>query len=150
MLHTSRHHNSLLVSVAIASLLITASGTARPQPRPYQVTKEELHRFAAGLRAAVEAGDPHLVAGHRQFPLRVNTTQGGFYFIKREDFVSEYDKIFSPRLRAAILKQDMSALEQSAGDISIGDGMVTAAGVCGDRGCAAITPRVTTIDVRGP
>ena len=149
MLHKFKPLNCRVAFVALAGLLATSSVVAQ-QPRPYQLPREDVHRFAIGLQAAVNAGNLQQVADHIQFPLRVNTARGNFYFVRREDFPADYAKIFTAELRAAIRKQDMSALEQSAGDISIGDGMVTATGVCSDRGCATLAPRVTTIDVRTP
>jgi len=140
----------LLAGIALTGLCATAQLVAAQQPRPYAMPGDEVSRFVTGFRAAIAANDLERVAGHVGFPLRVNTGAGRFHFVGRADFISEYFRIFSPKLRAAILKQDIDGLEQSAGDIAIGDGMVTVAGVCRDRQCATVTPKVTTVDLREP
>ena len=140
-----------MVSTSMACLLLAGVPTAaQPQPRPYELTAESVRQFATGLQTAVKANNPQQVANFMQFPLRVNTGPGRFHFVSREDFASEYFKLFDATVKAAILKQDMSSLEQSAGDIAIGDGMLTVAGVCQDRRCATASPKVTTVDLRRP
>lgn len=134
-----------------ACLLLLAGQVALAQPvRPYAMPRTTVQSFATGLQAAVKANNPEQVARHVLFPLRVNTGPGRFHFVKREDFVAEYYRIFDPVVKAAILKQDLEGLEQSAGDIALGDGMVTVAGVCADRACSAVAPKVTTVDIRPP
>ncbi len=138
--------------IEIAWMLLASLPAAaqQQQPRPYELPAESVRQFAASLQLAVKANNPQLLASLVQFPLRVNTGPGKFYFVRREDFVSEYYKIFDVTVKAAILKQDMGSLEQSAGDIAIGDGMLTVAGVCHDRHCATVSPKVTTVDLRSP
>lgn len=148
-LPSPRRHNWPLASITTVSLLL-ASLSAPAQPRPYHLPPEEVRLFATGLQEALKANNPQQVERFVLFPLRVNTGPGKFYIVSRDDFGSEYYKIFNPVVRAAILKQDMNALEQSAGDIAIGDGMVTVAGVCQDRRCAAVSPKVTTMELRPP
>ena len=52
---------------------------------------------------------------------------------------------FADVLRAAV---NANSPEKVAGDIAIGDGMVTAAGVCQERQCATMSLSVTTVDIR--
>ena len=141
-----------VVAILSQACLLAAALPAMGQqaPRPYKLPGEEVRRFATALQAAVKADNPELVAGFVLFPLRVNTSPGKFHFVRRDDFVAEYYKIFDVAVKSAILKQDMEALEQSAGDIAIGDGMVTAAGVCPDRQCATMSLKVTAMDIRRP
>lgn len=137
-------------AAACALLTIPPAAAQQPQPRPYELTAESVRQFATGLQTAVKANNPQQVANFVLFPLRVNSGPGRFYFVSREDFASEYFKLFDAIVKAAILKQDMGSLEQSAGDIAIGDGMLTVAGVCQDRRCATASPKVTTVDLRRP
>jgi len=131
----------------VAALHVTSPAASQPGRLPFMVDPDELARFANELRSAVEAQEPHRVARFIRFPLRVNQAGREVRFLYADEFVSEYGRIFTPRLRTALLRQDLTHLEQSVGDVALADGMLTVAGVCTDNPCATIAPSVTTVDL---
>jgi len=138
---------ALLLAAAWQLTLPAASQQGR---NPFMVDPEELARFANGLRSAVEAQEPGGVARFIRFPLRVNQVGREARFLRAEEFVSEYGRIFTPRLRTALLRQDLTRLEQSVGDVALADGMLTVTGVCTDSRCGTIAPSITTVDLHEP
>jgi len=136
----------LLAAVSLFAL----PATPQQSRLPYMVEPDELARFATGLRAAVEAQSAARVARFVRFPLRVNQAGRQPRFLGADDFLGEYSRVFTPRLRAALLKQDLTQLEQSVGDVALADGMLTVTGVCPDQRCATIAPRITTVDLHEP
>jgi len=133
-----------------AALHVTLPAASQQGRQPFMVEPDELARFAQGLRAAVEAQDPARVARFIRFPLRVNQAGRQARFLRADEFLGDYGRIFTPRLRTALLRQDLTHLEQSVGDVALADGMLTVAGVCPDQRCATIAPRVTTVDLHEP
>jgi len=117
---------------------------------PADFTPEELAGFVTSLKGAVAS--PSAVEGYILFPLKVTTGPGTFHFVTRAQFVADYYKVFTPRVKALILNQDVAALQRSGLGVAIGDGVVWIESTCGSSGrqaCAKGTLRIVSVDLRG-
>ena len=124
------------------------AGPASAQPMPLNFTTEELTRFATDLQSAVAAGKPDAIGYQILFPLRVDTGPRVFHFVGRAEFLSTYYRVFTPKVKAAILDQDLSAMKQTALGATFGNGVVTVESVCPTRNCSKGTLKIVAIDLR--
>lgn len=143
---------SPVVQIARALVLMAALTTVQPgYTRELGVgmagvTEEELTTFATSFRSAIESGNLQQVEHHIWFPLRVNTGPGQFRLVNQAEFISEYRKVFSPGVRAAILAQDAATLQKLWRGNSA-ESIVSVAAICPWGSCAKPSPRVTAVNL---
>lgn len=105
----------------------TASGLAVIQPpsAPDWVLRDRAYAtFLTRLQAAVRADDQSAVIRLMQFPLRVNFTSGSTVYRDAGSARSDFDRIFSARVRRAILAQRFDRLYGGSRGLMIGSGEV--------------------------
>ena len=111
------------------------------------VSDEELERFATSFRSAIESGQWHQVENLIHFPLRVNTGPRQFRLVSKAEFISEYNRVFSPSVRAAILAQDLGSLQRQWRAISSAGSIVSVEGICPWGNCKQPLLRVTAVNL---
>jgi hypothetical protein len=128
-----------------AALAATATG-------PDGLDDEEVTSFLTRLQDAVRADEPKAFASLLNLPLRVNYAVKGqrnrvstVRVATIDRFARDYTRIFTPRVKAAVLAQSSDKLFRNAQGVMIGDGEVWYAGVCRDKKCSA--PRIGVIAV---
>nr|MBF0685315.1 hypothetical protein [Pseudomonas sp.] len=110
---------------------------------------QEYRAFYAKLKAALGKGDKQTVAAMVNYPLRVNGDKE--HKIPRirtkADLVAHYDRIFTPELVAAIVKEDYE--DVIARDIGVGlaNGSLWFTGACVDKACKRRAIKVITVNM---
>lgn len=88
----------------------------------------EFEKAFAVLQAAVAADDRSKVADHILYPLRVNgwtdeiKGKGTVQFETKPELLANYDEIFTPRIKAAIIKQKTADLFVNWQGVMVGNG----------------------------
>ena len=99
----------------------------------------------AQLQQAVAANDAAAVATLVGYPFTA-TIDGKKAAIKDADaFVAQYDKIVTPAIADAIVKQKYAELMVSGKGVMFGSGEVWLNGVCKDKACKTFDVKVVTI-----
>ena len=80
--------------------------------------------FLTNLQAAVRANDRGAVIKLIQFPLRVNFSGGSRVYRDAGAVRADYDRIFAPRVRQAILAQRLDQLYGGSRGLMLGSGEV--------------------------
>ena len=136
----------LCVSTVLAGLLLCSQPAQTQSLRP-DFTSAELVQFATAVRTALARGNVDALARHVLFPLRVDTT-AGVHFVQKADFIGEYPRVFTTNVKAAILEQDLDALEASTINVKLGNGVVLIESTCTFRRCEKGSLRIVAIDLR--
>ena len=134
----------LLIGFAI---VFAAIPSVAAQTRFDGLTEDEITGFLGALQAAVRSGKPAEVADLVVFPLRVNTPPKTGFVKTRSEFVRRYAEIFTPAVRAAILRQRPTELFRNWQGLMIGNGEIWFRGVCPDAGCSTHRVGVITVNV---
>jgi hypothetical protein len=139
-----RHQTRTATLFALASLAATAFAS---ELGATGFTTDELTHFATVLQAAVRRNDPEQVAKYVSFPLRINNASGQSRTLTRAKFRVQYGKVFTPDVKAAVMRQDTDSLHQSWRGTMFGNGVVWASGVCEDKACTSRKLLVTAINL---
>jgi len=119
------------------------------EPGPDGLLTQELKAFVVTLQSAVKSDSPEKVAPLIQFPLRVNEAPSKSHSVTASHFSAEYEKIFTPAVKAAVLEQKQNDIFRNANGAMLGNGEVWISGVCRDKDCQIAPPKVTTINLGG-
>jgi len=111
------------------------------------LTGDEVAGFLGSLQAAVRTDKPAAVADLIAFPLRVNEPARKTLVKTRAEFVRSYARIFTPSVRAAILKQGATDLFRNWQGYMIGNGQIWFTGICPDTSCTTHRVGVITVNV---
>ncbi|HET7708092.1 MAG TPA: hypothetical protein VFK50_01000 [Sphingomicrobium sp.] len=104
-------------------------------------------RFLTLLQSAVRADDRSGVVKLVRLPLRVNFGGGGRIYRDARSVLGDYDRIFTPAVRGAILGQRFEKLFGRDQGVTIGNGAVWFDHVCRTSSCAPPGPvRITAIN----
>jgi hypothetical protein len=124
-----------------------ASGAAERAPArdiagaKYQVQGNRSYQaFLARLQAAVRADDRRAVMRLIAFPLRVNSQEGARFYADPRSVEQDFDRIFTPRVRQAIVNQKPSQLFVRDQGAMIGNGEVWFDLVCRSAQCSPAAP----------
>jgi hypothetical protein len=99
----------------------------------------------ARLQQAVAAGDGAAVAAMVDYPFNA-TIDGNKTMVKNADaFVAQYDKIVTPAIADAIVRQKYSELMVNAKGVMFGSGEAWLNGICKDQACKAFEVKVVAI-----
>lgn len=93
----------MLIATLVMQLLF-----AHPDPktRDWVIRDRSYRAFLVQLQSAVRIGDRRTVANLSAVPLRVNSAHGRFAMYRsRRGIERDYDYIFAPHVRRAILRQ---------------------------------------------
>jgi hypothetical protein len=88
---------------------------ARPDNREYRT-------FLARLQGAVRANDRSAIVGLISFPLRVNYKSGARSYRDARSVERDFDRIFTPQVRRAILNQSPDRIFSRDIGAMVGDG----------------------------
>ncbi|MDH6348894.1 hypothetical protein [Brevibacillus sp. 1238] len=78
--------------------------------------------FFRKLQEAVQAGDKRQVAKKVHFPLRINKDGSSRYIRDEQQFLAEYDQIFSDKVKKALLVQNVQETFVNAEGVMVGNG----------------------------
>lgn len=110
------------------------------EPDDASATTIAYRRFLSRLQSAVRANDKGAVAGLAASPLRVNFEGGPKTYSDRNSIERDYDRIFTPRVRRAILGQRADRLFANYQGAMIGDGQVWFDQTCPNDSCSPPGP----------
>jgi hypothetical protein len=132
----------VVVTVMRASVRAPANEIERKttEDRPYGA-------FLARLQAAVRSGDHRAVIALIDWPLRVNGSGGTRRYRDAQSLERDFDQVFTPRVRTAILKQRADRLFVRDQGAMIGTGEVWFSRTCPNAGCSPGGPvRITAVN----
>ncbi|MDN4091931.1 hypothetical protein P4U99_18585 [Brevibacillus agri] len=78
--------------------------------------------FFDKLQEAVKAGNKAQVARMVQYPLRINKDGGSRYVQNEQQFLAEYDEIVTPKVKEALLAQNVRETFVNAQGVMVGNG----------------------------
>lgn len=97
-------------------------------------------KFLPRLQSAVRSGNRGAVTKLIEFPLRVNTSSGPRIYRDRKSVENDFDQIFTPRVRQAILDQRSDQLFVRDQGAMVGDGAVWFDQTCRNPECSPAGP----------
>jgi hypothetical protein len=125
---------ALAVAVVVAVIGVKAAGaqTAADMNSTLDTlfgSHAPYRQFFETLKKAVTANDKSAVASMVVYPFRIRIN-GKVVRIKDTDqFQAEYDRIMTPKVKAAVAKQSYPTLFANADGVSIGDGAIWFSGI---------------------
>ena len=103
-------------------------------------TNVAYRRFLSSLQSAVRADNRRAVANLASLPLRVNFDGGAWTYRDRQSIERDFDRIFTPRVKQAILSQRADRLFTNYQGAMIGDGQVWFDQTCLNDSCSPAGP----------
>jgi len=104
--------------------------------------------FLSRLQAAVQADDRRAVINLIASPLRVNSAQGTRLYRDRRSVEADFDRIFTPKVRRAILNQQADQLFVRDQGAMIGNGEVWFSETCANAACPPTGPvRIVAVNL---
>jgi hypothetical protein len=97
-------------------------------------------QFLSSLQTAVRGGSKGAVLRLVAIPLRVNFAGGARTYADRRSIERDFDRIFTPRVRQAILDQRAERLFTNSRGAMIGDGEVWFDRTCTNASCSPAGP----------
>lgn len=97
-------------------------------------------KFLSRLQSSVRSGNPRAVSGLIALPLRVNTGDGPHIYRDRKSVERDFVRIFTPRVRKAILDQRPDQLFVRDQGAMIGNGEVWFDQTCRNAQCSQVGP----------
>ena len=88
------------------------------------LTREKAARFVLMLKDALSRDDRQAVAGLVAYPLTVRTSGKARVVKDRAELLRDYDRLFTPKVREAVLAQRMEQLKATGRGAEIGHGEV--------------------------
>ena len=126
--------------------LESAQGFDAKTASPAAVAKQAYAGFLAQLQAAVRAGDRTAVIASVAFPLRVNGADGARLYLDAASVERDFDRIFTGRVKRAILKQAPERLSVRERRAMVGHGELWLVQTCPHAACSASGPvRIASI-----
>ncbi len=111
-----------------------------PESDGASATSAAYRRFLLSLQSAVRANDKRAVASLAALPLRVNFEGGARTYSDRKSIERDFDRIFTPRVKQAILSQRSGRLFTNYQGAMIGDGQVWFDQTCPNDSCSPAGP----------
>ena len=103
--------------------------------------------FLSRLQAAVRSGDRRTVSGLIAFPLRVNTAGRPHLYRNARSVERDFDRIFTPRVRQAVLAQRGDRLFVRDQGATVGNGEIWFDRTCSNPTCSPLGPvRITAVN----
>ncbi len=142
--------NSLAVLTILASTLLSSALAQTPTSHDKDIDQAvgdhvKVSQLLTSLQRAVSRHDAATVASLVHYPIKVNPGDHPFSIKNEKAFVKEYDRIITPDISAAILKQTYETLFTNSQGAMIGNGEVWITGVCLDKGCTRSDIKIGTI-----
>jgi hypothetical protein len=105
----------------------------------------KVHQILTDLQQAVAKHNPAAVAELIHYPIKVNPGKKPFTIKTEKEFIKDYDRIITPDIQDAILKQKYDTLFVNSEGAMIGDGEVWISGFCRDKSCRQSDIKIGTI-----
>jgi hypothetical protein len=120
------------IAFFLSLTLFALVNTAHAQRFLYTgVPDREVLTFFDKLQKAVASGNRNEVSTMINYPLHVNTRSGTKFVIdSRADLMRQYDAVFTPPIRNAIVTEKPARLIGGRAGVAVGSGMVWISGVC--------------------
>ena len=110
------------------------------EPDDFAATTVAYRGFLSRLQSAVRANDKKAVANLAALPLRVNFASGARTYRDRKSIERDFDRIFTQRVKQAILSQRADRLFTNYQGAMIGDGQVWFDQTCRNDSCSPAGP----------
>jgi hypothetical protein len=110
------------------------------EPQDASAATVAYRRFLSRLQSAVRANDNRAVVRLVALPLRVNFAGGARNYSDRSAIERDYDRIFTPGVKRAILNQRADRLFTKYQGAMIGDGQVWFDQTCLNASCSPAGP----------
>ena len=124
----------------------TTDATAEAKATRGVLADPAYRRFLSQLQAAVRGNDRSRVVALAGLPLRVNVGGASRTYRDAQSVLADYDRIFTAKVRQAILAQRYESLFTRDKGLMIGSGEVWFDRVCRDRNCARGPVRILAIN----
>ena len=120
------------IAFVLSLALVAVVSSARAQRFMYTgVPDREVLSFFDKFQKAVGSGNREMVSTMVNYPLRVNTRTGTKMVVtNRAELVRQYDAIFTPPVRAAIVTEKPAKLSGGRDGVAVAAGVVWLSGVC--------------------
>jgi hypothetical protein len=126
-------------------LLLAAS--AVPSAPDWVLQDSSYQTFLTRLQDAVRSDDRKAVIELIDFPLRVNSESGTRLYPDAQAVARDYDRIFTPEVRRAVLDQRFDRLFGRDQGVMIGDGEIWFDHSCTNAECSPPGPvRITAVN----
>jgi len=134
--------NEVVITGSLLRAPLTARETSSDAPAIRGVVSKDRSYavFLTRLQAAVRANDRRGVTKLIQFPLRVNADAQPRFYPDARSVRRDYERIFTPRVRRAILDQRAESLFGRDQGVMIGDGQVWFDHICANAQCSPPGP----------
>jgi len=126
-------------SIAVTGSRIRAPSAERDY-EPEAAAERIYADFLSDLQGAVRGGDRRALIGMVGFPLRVNSAGGARAYRDARSVERDFDRIFTSRVRRAILRQKGDRLFVRDQGVMIGNGEVWFSQTCPNAGCSSPGP----------
>lgn len=132
--------------MATDSVAVTGSRVAGPAlqaPNAFEskaVGGQGYRAFLSSLQAAFRANDRRSIVAMIGFPLRVNYAGGARQYRDARSVLRDFDRIFTPKVKAAVLKQKAASLFVRDQGAMVGDGELWFSETCANPSCSSIGP----------
>lgn len=132
------------LSMALLSPSVQAEETG-----PDGLTSQALAVYLKQLQQAVKSDSAADVGKLVSFPLRVNGAGGKHRNVTAAQFAKVYASVFTPAVKAAVLKQEAKALFRNSSGAMVGDGQVWLSGICADAKCVKSDIKLISVNTAG-
>ena len=128
-------------SVAVTGSRIANSKLAAPNAfESKAVGGQDYPAFLSRLQAAVRANNRRSIMAMIDFPLRVNFAGGARQYRDAQSVERDFDRIFTPKVRRAVLSQRADRLFVRDQGAMVGDGELWFRETCRNSSCSALGP----------
>lgn len=145
-----------LAAPVLAALLLAAPAAAQTSPTDDRITAvlggrpDDYRAVFNALQKAVKAHDKAAVAALIGYPIKVTIGGKKQSIRKAAAFVKNYDAIVTPAIAKAVEGQNYDTLFVNQQGLMFGNGEVWINGICKDKNCSDVEPKVVTIQKTGP
>ena len=126
--------------VVTASRAPSAALAAPGAMKSMAVDDQGYPKFLSRLQAAVKVNDRRAIIGLMEFPLRVNAASGTRLYRDSASVQRDFDRIFTPKVRNAILRQRGDRLFVRDQGAMVGDGELWFSETCVNAACSPAGP----------
>ena len=135
-------------NVVVTGSRIPAPGLAAPNALESKAAGESLYStFLSRLQSAVRANDRRSIVAMIDFPLRVNFASGARSYRDARSIQRDFDRIFTPKVRNAVLRQRPDRLFVRDQGGMVGDGELWFRETCPNAACSPQGPvRIVAIN----
>ena len=127
-------------NVVVTGSRVERPALAAPSPFEAKTTAAPYASFLSRLQSAVRSGDRRALIGLIAFPLRVNSAGGPRIYRDAAAVGRDFDLIFTPRVRRAILRQRPDKLFVRDQGAMVGEGELWFRETCTNSTCSPQGP----------